>query len=384
MQKKFKILHVTRNFPPLQGGMERLNQKLFCIMSRRYQMILCGPKGASAYVPPESIVKETELNPLWWFLTRTMCLSVFSALKNKPELIIAGSGLTAPIAYVSAKISGAQSAVYLHGLDVVVHNKFYQWCWLPLIRRCDHVLVNSKNTANLAVDKGVAKSKIDFLLPGTDIPILSSASAASFRLEHGLVNSKILLVVGRLTARKGIAEFVTNCLPEIAKAFPDVALIIIGAEATQALVGGNANGKNEIQRQANRAGVGDNIKFLGHCSDQQLSDAYQVADIHIFPVIELPGDIEGFGMVAIEAAAHGLHTIAFAVGGVSESVADNQSGDLILAGDYRQFTKKVLSRLSEGRKESDLAACLAFAEKNSWENFEKNINTLCTSWQVRS
>lgn len=384
MQKKFKILHVTRNFPPLQGGMERLNQKLFYILSHRWQMILCGPKGASAYVPAESIVKETRLNPLGWFLTKTMCLSIFNAFKNKPELIIAGSGLTAPIAYVAAKLSGAQSVVYLHGLDVVVQNKLYQWCWLPLIRSCDHVLVNSKNTAKLAVDKGVAESKIDLLLPGTDVPTLDSHAAAGFRTEHGLANSKILLVVGRLAARKGIAEFVANCLPDIARSFPGVKLVIIGADATQALAGGKPNEKNEIQRQADIVGVGDNIRFLGRCSDQQLSEAYQTADIHVFPVIELPGDIEGFGMVAIEAAAHGLHTIAFAVGGVSESVADNQSGDLIPAGDYGQFTRKVLSRLSAGRKDSDLAACLAFAENNSWENFEKNLNNLCNRWQIQS
>lgn len=347
-------------------------------------MILCGPKGASAFVPAESIVKETGLNPLGWFLTKTMCISVFNALKNRPELVVAGSGLTAPIAYVAAKLSGAQSVVYLHGLDVVVPNKFYQWCWLPLIRRCDHVLVNSKSTAKLAVDNGVAESKIDLLLPGTDIPILNNNNAADFRSEHRLANNKILLVVGRLTARKGIAEFVSNCLPEITRRFPEVKLVIIGAEATQALAGGKQNEKNEIQRQADTAGVGDNIRFLGRCSDQQLSGAYQAADIHIFPVIELTGDIEGFGMVAIEAAAHGLHTIAFAVGGVSESVADNQSGDLILAGNYCQFTKKVLSRLSAGRKDSDLAACLAFAEKNSWNNFEKSINSLCDRWQVQS
>ena len=54
---------------------------------------------------------------------------------------------------------------------------------------------------------------------------------------------------------------------------------------------------------------------LARVDDQRLSDAYFAADVMVFPVLDLPGDVEGFGMVAVEAAAHGLPTVAFAVGG---------------------------------------------------------------------
>src|SRR3546814_12930756 len=73
-------------------------------------------------------------------------------------------------------------------------------------------------------------------------------------------------------------------------------------------------------------------------SDVCSSDlVYKAASAHIFPVREIPGDPEGFGMVAVEAAAHGVPTIAFATGGIVDAVAEGESGRLIRPGDYGAF-----------------------------------------------
>lgn len=351
--------------------------RLFSAMSEKWQMTLIGPKGSECHVPENTEVLEIEVKPLWRFGLSALLQAVANAKRTKPTLIIAGSGLTAPIAYLVAKIARSKSVVYLHGLDLVVPNKIYQLLWLPLIRRCDHVFVNSQNTAKLAIQRGVQASRIDLLSPGTDIPELDMSAANAFRSQAGLGNRKILLSVGRLTARKGIAEFVAGCLPEIVRNFPDLIFLIIGSEASDALVANKFNQKNRIEFEASNAGVANNIKFLGYCDDQMLTAAYLAADIHVFPVLEMPGDIEGFGIVAIEAAAHGLHTIAFATGGVSESVADGRSGDLISPGDNKQFTKTILIRLAEGRQQSNINECRSFAEINSWDNFGSRTNELC-------
>ncbi|MGH8106578.1 MAG: glycosyltransferase family 4 protein, partial [Arenimonas sp.] len=375
MQSRLAAMLVTRNFPPLQGGMERLNQQLLISMSAKWRMVLCGPSGASKHVPDNVKVHESSVKPLWWFMLRTLCLSVFKARKTNPALIIAGSGLTAPLVYLAAKLSGSRSVVYLHGLDLVVANKIYQLFWLPMIRRCNHVLVNSKNTAALAIERGVQENRIHLLSPGTDIPMLDASLIDDFRANNGLGKARILLAVGRLTARKGLAEFVANCLPELVSAYPDLMLVIIGGEATDALNAGKRSEKNRIQQAADNAGVGHNIVFLGRCDDLALAAAYQAAEMHVFPVQDLPGDVEGFGMVAIEAAAHGLSTIAFATGGVSEAVANGLSGELIAPGDYRQFSKAVLARLKAGRSDSELTSCRTFAEANSWDNFARKLDT---------
>lgn len=377
---KEKIILVTRNFPPLEGGMERLNLRLFSAMSEQWQMLLIGPKNASRFLTEDTTVSESRVRPLWWFMLSSFIRCLANAIRVKPGLIVAGSGLMAPAAYFAAKFSHSKTVVYLHGLDLVVQNRVYQYCWLPLIRRCDHILVNSQSTAKIAIEKGVRADKINLLPPGTDIPVLSDEKAKNFRTSLGLQDAVILLTVGRLTARKGIAEFVGACLPEIVSVFPNAVLLIIGSEASNALAGSGVNEKNRIQLQANKAGVADNVVFLGRCDDEMLSAAYQAADMHVFPVQQLPGDVEGFGMVAVEAAAHGLQTVAFAVGGVSESVENGTSGDLIATGDYDQFTKRILSRLAKADSESDSIRCREFAEAYSWNNFNRKIIAFCNAF----
>src|SRR3546814_12287140 len=87
--------------------------------------------------------------------------------------------------------------------------------------------------------------------------------------------------------------------------------------------------------------------FLGTITDDALlSVVYKAASAHIFPVREIPGDPEGFGMVAVEAAAHGVPTIAFATGGIVDAVAEGESGRLIRTGDYGAFAGIVVESLA--------------------------------------
>jgi len=101
-----------------------------------------------------------------------------------------------------------------------------------------------------------------------------------------------------------------------------------------------------------------------------LHDAYFGADLHVFPVRDLPGDTEGFGMVAIEAAAHGLSTVAYATGGVIDAVWEGQSGRLIPPGDAAGFAQAVLATLAaplapEGSR--------TFAQGFAWDEFGRRI-----------
>ncbi len=362
-------LLVTRNFPPLLGGMEKVNQHLLTALQPVWRMALCGPAGCTGYAPSQTEVMESRVKPLPIFLAATLWRAVRLAWRCKPEWVIAGSGLTAPIAWLAAKCVGGGAIVYLHGLDIVAPSRAYQQLWLPFIRRCDLVLVNSANTARLATGRGVVAGKLRVLHPGTDLPTLDAAAASDFRQRYGFAQRPLLLSVGRLTERKGLVEFVAKALPAIVARYPDALLAVIGDEASDALHARAGSERERILAAARIAGVEQNLHFLGRCDEATLGAAYQAADMHIFPVRDLPGDVEGFGMVALESAAHGLPTVAFAVGGVPDAVHDGQTGILVEPGNYAALGEAVIWQLAQTRESATIAACREFAAGKAWSVF---------------
>lgn len=374
MLEQPKLLFVTRNFPPLTGGMERLNYEAFMNLVATHRTTLCGPEGSSRFLPPGTDVSEISIAPLWRFLSSVQLNAIKLAWRVRPSIIYSGSGLTAPAALLAGRAVGARTVCYLHGLDIVANHLVYQHVFLPAIRRVDRIIVNSRHTAGLAQMAGVPAAKITIVNPGVELPDLTLRGHARrcFRQLHGLGERPLLLAAGRLTQRKGLAEFISQALPSIRERVPDVLLLIVGREATSAL-------KHKRGVEAGiRAAISENdmashVRLLGLVDDRALSDAYFAADAMIFPVLDLPGDVEGFGMVAIEAAAHGLPTVAFAVGGVPDAVEDGVSGSLVRAGDYEVFTRRVLTMLDNATRADAAQRCRQHAERFEWPEFGRRL-----------
>ncbi|MDE2157175.1 MAG: glycosyltransferase family 4 protein, partial [Xanthomonadaceae bacterium] len=280
-------LLVTRNFPPLLGGMEKVNQHLLAALQPAWRTALCGPAGSAAYVAPQTEVRQGRVKPLAVFLVATVWRAVGLAWRRKPEWVIAGSGLTAPIAWLAGRCVGSKVAVYLHGLDIVAPSRVYQWLWLRFIRRCDIALVNSANTARLAKSRGVRSDKLHVLHPGTDLPPLDAAVAREFRKRLGFGQRPLMLSVGRLTQRKGLTEFVANALPAIVSRYPDALLVVIGDEASDALHARAGSERERTLAAARAAGVEQSVHFLGRCDEATLGAAYQASDLQIFTVLDL-------------------------------------------------------------------------------------------------
>jgi len=365
---KARVLLVTRNFPPMVGGMERLNWHMARELAQTHEVRVIAPEGSKIHAPDGVMIMETPLRPLWKFLAHSAWRAVHEARRWEPDTVLAGSGLTALPAWLAARASTARSAVYLHGLDITVNHPLYRMIWLPVIRRMDRVIANSNPTAKLALAAGVSANRLGIVHPGVELPgtIPDPDSVAAFRAEHELGERPLLLSVGRLSARKGLREFVSEALPRIAAAEPAVMLLIVGDPPSDALHA-ETQTPESIRQAALDAGVSGNIRFLGRIADDALSIAYLAADAHIFPVREIPGDPEGFGMVAIEAAAHGLPTVAFAAGGVVDAVSDGRSGKLIPAGDYVAFSHAVIDMLAHRRELS--TSCRRFSEDFAWPEF---------------
>lgn len=372
--RRARVLLVTRNLPPLVGGMERLNWHMVAELAVSCDVRVIGPQGCAALAPPEVDVAEVPLQPLWRFLLEALRVARRQAKDWRPDLILAGSGLAAPIVYVAARACGASKAVYVHGLDIIVDSLVYRGLWLPVLRRFDRAIANSANTADLARRAGIAGGRIRVVHPGTSLPDATARARDEARAAPDLRESPVLLSVGRLTERKGLAMFIEHALPRIVARHPGVRLVVIGDNAPNALRRSGADPVGDVLAAVERTGLHNHVSRLGHCDEADLEKAYRSAAVHVFPVRHVPGDVEGFGMVAIEAAAHGLPTVAFAVGGVPDAVSDGVSGYLVSPGDYEAFAERVSLVLEE----SDGAlqrGSRAFAENFSWKKFGDRLRS---------
>lgn len=368
-------LIVTRNLPPLLGGMERLVWHIIDELRADYRVHIIGPTGCSRHLPADTTATEIPFSPLPTFLLRALLESIRRAKSAHPMLVFAGSGLTAPFAWLAAKLTGARYVCYLHGLDIEAHHPIYRVIWLPFIRRSDLTFVNSRFTGDLAVQAGVNPKRIVILHPGVALPDTGQADklGAEFRERHALGSAPVMLYIGRITERKGLSIFAEHILPHVIQAVPQAQLVVIGDQPNQAV----QKGQSELRRTRqllDSTDMGKHVHFLGSrpYDHPDITAAYFAADVHIFPVQDSPGDNEGFGMVALEAAAHGLPTVAYAVGGVSDAIKNGVSGALIAPDDSDTFCKTVIEQLMTKHNCTTLS-CRKFAESFTWSRFGETL-----------
>ncbi|KJV30922.1 glycosyltransferase family 4 protein [Luteibacter yeojuensis] len=361
------LLMVTRNLPPLRGGMERLNDEMVATLSSTFDVTVIAPKGTdpgSGWHPSTRLL-TSPLGGVGGFLAWAFFAATWCAFRRRPRWVVGGSGLVAPIVCMAGLWASA-TALYLHGLDIIVDHALYRRVWLPCIRRVTLVLSNSRNTASLAQDAGIARSRIRIINPGTSLPAHAKGDG-SFRRAHGLGDGPLLLSVGRLTRRKGLTAFVQDVLPALVARHPGMRLAVVGGDAVDALVGGTGH-VEALRAAVSTAGLGAHVAIVGPVDEASLAAAYRDADVHVFPVVAVPGDVEGFGMVAIEAAAHGLPTVAYAVGGVPDAVAQGESGILVAAGNASLFAAALDDVIRRGRA-GYAEGCLRFASGFGWPRF---------------
>ncbi len=202
---------------------------------------------------------------------------------------------------------------------------------------CQKIAANSAYTRDLMIASlKINSDKINIIHPGIDVyeDFISNEDRENVKkiIKDA---SPIITTLARVEKRKG-HKFVINAISELKSKFPNMLY----------LVAGKGPYLNEIIKYVQMLGLEMNVMFLGWITEPEKSLVLQSSDIFIMTPSQVGESIEGFGMVFIDAAFHGIASIGTQSGGISDAVIDNKTGLLCEEGDQASITKNIDKLLS--------------------------------------
>jgi phosphatidylinositol alpha-1,6-mannosyltransferase len=207
---------------------------------------------------------------------------------------------------------------------------------------------------------------------------MRSVDVHAIKNEYGLQGKQIILFVGRLVRRKGVKEFIENCLIDILPEFPGVCFVIVGDNPKDALTH-HDDVLADIASLVTEMKLKEHVKLLGVLTDDAVVDLYHACDVVVLPALAMLDDVEGFGIVLLEAAAAGKPTITTRTGGIGEAVESGKSGVLIAPEDYKSMTHSITQLLVDQATRSAIGdyAQSRVKDKFSWSaiipRYEKEL-----------
>jgi phosphatidylinositol alpha-1,6-mannosyltransferase len=223
----------------------------------------------------------------------------------------------------------------------------------------------------------VREDRIALINPGVDVQrYRPGLPCADLRASIGLsAGQKLILSVGRLSRRKGFDQTI--------RALP--ALLARGLDARYAIVGIGED-RDYLDGLARECGVAERVKLLGHVAQEDLPRWYNAADVVVMPNREIDGDVEGFGMVFIEAAACGKPAVAGRSGGTGSAVVDGQTGLLVDGASVDAIADALTRILSDADYARTLGETghLRARREFSWEQVAERIRALERELALRS
>ena len=349
-----KILLLSWNFPPVLGGIEYVAGHLFKGLSawgHEIRVITAG----SPTAPPQDGVLRASKTGLRAFLMHAWREGVRQCRQFRPDVLLCGTLVPGPVAYILSRWFRIPYVVLAHGSDILHRGWLYQKVARWVLKHAAMVTANSQLTAELLVQAGLPREKVAVIHPGVDVaPFLKMTRQDGYTAHPEWKNRRILLYVGRLIKRKGIHTFIEHVMPDLIQVMPDLLLIVVGDDAKASLVHSERM-KDALARSVESMGLRDHVLLAGAMCGDTLLKLYFRADVFILPCLELPGDIEGFGIVFLEAALAGVPSVATRTGGIPEAVVDGETGLLVAPGDYAAMRAAIL-RLIQDRALHDRLA----------------------------
>lgn len=249
--------------------------------------------------------------------------TLWHVIWKPPEIIHAGDlypqGLTA---YFMKKVFGIPYVAYCHGEEVTQMDRYrYQPLMRDLIyRSADAVVANSDFACKLLSRIGVASKKIHKINPGVDVArFMPAARNQELSRRYNLEGKLVILTVGRLVPRKG-HQAALRAFAQVSEEFSNAHYLIAGTGPEEA----------RLKQFVSENGLGGRVTFAGFVPGYKLPEFYNLCDFMLLANREeTNGDVEGFGMVFLEANAAGKAVIGGRNGGAVEAVQDGVTGLLV-------------------------------------------------------
>ena len=304
----------------------------------------------------------TQINRILQFVVLT--------LKEKPDLIIYTGLFSLWLMNFGIHNSRVKKVAIVHGHEPIFGNSRIKRLTRFSFKRADFFIpVSNFSKSNLENNFKLKPNQLTKIIPnGLDLEYLRSWSdrALSSKEAVQVLNGfPRLLTVGHTSPRKG-QHNVISALPHIKEAFPDVMYYIVGRDV---------NNKS-LYQLAEDLGVSANVRFLPPVSEHSsLHEYYENSDIFMLLSENQPnGDVEGFGIVALEANYFGLPVIGAMGCGVEDAVRDGFSGFLVDAKNPKEISDNVQTILENADKFSENAK--KFALDFGWDEIVKKYEEI--------
>lgn len=325
------VLFIARRFPPSVGGMERFAYDLSTAIGERVRLRKLTWGGSNKWLPLVFVGFFFRALFMLWTDRRIQVIHMQDAVQ-------------APIGWLLSKLSGRPYLVVAHGLDITFSKMGYQSLILPFVRRADRVISISSATQDEVRFRRVATKRSQVITLGTSDDYGSpqpNRPALEKALGISLKKKIILLTTGRLVRRKGVAWFITHVLPTLTKKHPNIMYVVVG----------DGGQREAIEQAIAGQKMSGHVVMAGRVDDQTRSLLYQSADIFVMPNIVVPGDMEGFGIVAHEAATAAIPVVASNLEGIADAIKDGKNGILVEPENAIAFVTQLESLIKASEKQ---------------------------------
>ena len=304
---------VSNVFPPDRGGIQTMMSALALVARGRLSdVVVVAPAmpGSAEFdsAAPYKTIRYADLRKPANMIT-LLAAYLYALTKAGDRTTLAANWwpTAAPLMLLPRRIRG-RLGVFVHGADIAPQKGGARRLLMRyVLRHADAIMANSSFTARLVAQAGVAVP-VHIVPLGVDVKPIDPSSA----------RTPTILSVGRIIERKGF-DRVIQALPILAGSFPDVRYEVVG----------DGPDLPRLRELASRLGVDRLVTFHGSLSDPDLRAAYARARCFALPVRAVGNDVEGFGIVYLEAAMARLPVIGGIESGAIDAIVDGVTGYLV-------------------------------------------------------
>lgn len=280
------------------------------------------------------IIKPTWL-PLFFSLWRL-------AARERPDVILCGKGLfEGLIGYYFLKQRQIPYVVFTYAMEIV------SWSAARGARRklkrvlgaAHRVVCINEEVKNILVSLGAAPEKIRKITPGVDVRFLRAVepSVIEATVRHLGLRQPYILTLGRLVERKGFDTLIEAFSRLDQTKYALLKLVIVGDGPDRA----------RLEKIVADNYMQTSVVFLGVVDNSYLAALYAGAELFAMLPRDVAGDIEGFGIVYLEAGAQGVAVLGTVSGGVTEAVVDDLTGRLVAPNNVEASARMLTTLLSD-------------------------------------